>query len=325
MKSILLRLVVVLLSLAWAVSASATHSDLDDADPPLLAPDVNLNDQVIGVQVSLDPSVSLLVTLLVPVSGGPFPLVIMAHGASDDPPNVPRISDNFTAYYFLSRGYAVALPLMRGYGGSEGHLPARGCDTVVAGLDVAKDLSVVIDTVRQLPGIDGSRIVVAGKSYGGWGALALGTLNVANVKGLVSFAGGMKEGDCSTPDAALISGAGKLGAQTKIPSIWFFGDNDKIFATATWQGMFKQYTGAGAHAELVDIGKFMDDAHTFTASGAALPSWVPKLDAFLGQLGLPNQPVLPIYMPGPPPPASHYAELNDVSAVPFLNDAQLAM
>jgi hypothetical protein len=153
--------------------------------------------------------------------------------------------------------------------------------------------------------------------------LALGTLNIPNVRGLVSFAGGVKESDCATPDAALVTGAGQFGAHTKIPSIWFFGENDKIFATATWQGMFKQYNAAGAPSELVDIGTFMDDAHTFTASGAALPRWVPKLDAFLNKIGMPSRLALSLYLPAPAPAASNYADVNDLTAVPYLNTTQL--
>jgi len=259
---------------------------------------------------------------MMPVSGGPFPLVVMNHGSSPDPAHSPRLADNFTTYYFLSRGYAVALPLMRGYGNSTGHIVNYHCDAVAEGLAAARDISAVIDYVTPKAGIDPTRIVVAGKSIGGWHTLALGTLNIPNVRGLVSFAGGMKNLTCPTADDALVSGAAQFGAHTKLPSIWFFGENDKIFATATWQGMFKQYTAAGASSELVDIGTFMDDAHGFTASGAALPRWVPKLDAFLAKIGMPNQPVLPIYLPGPAPATSNYADINDLDAVPYLNTTQ---
>jgi len=313
---------IVLFLLLASLSLCARAGVFDDADPPLYAPNVNLKEQVLNVPVSANPPVQLQVTVYMPVSGGPFPLAVMNHGSSADPANSPRIADNFTAYYFLSRGYAVALPMMRGYAGSDGHLNPHGCDAVAEGLEAAKDISNVIDAVVQVKGIDATRIVVAGKSIGGWHSLALGALNPPNVMGLVSFAGGMKESDCPSPDASLMSGAGQLGAKVKIPSIWFFGDNDKTFATATWQGMFKQYSAAGAPAELVDIGTFMDDAHTFTASGAALPRWVPKLDAFLDRVGLPGRETLSIYLPGPPPPPSGYADLNDVDAVPYLTGAQ---
>jgi len=105
---------------------------------------------------------------MMPVSGGPFPLVVMNHGSSPDPAHSPRLADNFTTYYFLSRGYAVALPLMRGYGNSTGHIVNYHCDAVAEGLAAARDISAVIDYVTPKAGIDPTRIVVAGKSIGGW-------------------------------------------------------------------------------------------------------------------------------------------------------------
>jgi dienelactone hydrolase len=317
------RIFLLLLVLGLSLTLSARADLLDRPDPSPLAPDVDLKEQILSVPVSRNPPVQLEVTLMMPVSGGPFPLAVVNHGSSPDPAHSPRLADNFAAYYFLSRGYAVALPMMRGYANSTGHMGHFGCDAAAEGLASARDISTVIDYVAPITGIDPTRIVVAGKSIGGWHTLALGTLNIPNVRGLVSFAGGAKESDCPTADAALLTGAGQFGAHTKIPSIWFFGENDKTFATATWQGMFRQYNAAGAPSELVDIGTFMDDAHTFTASGAALPRWVPKLDAFLAKIGMPSQLVLPIYLPAPAPTTSNYANINDLDAVPYLNTTQL--
>lgn len=317
------RIFLLLLCLCVSVlEAPLASADDTDRSHSGVLPKASMNDRILSIPVSLDPLVRLEVTLFMPVSGGPFPLAVMNHGASEDPPNAPRLADNFTVYYFLSRGYAVVLPLMRGYGNSEGHLAPHGCDVAAAGIDMANDIHAVIDAVRNIPGIDSTRIVVAGKSMGGWNTLALGTLAVPNVRGLVSFAGGLKESDCKTPDAALVKAAGDYGAHTKIPSIWFFGDNDTIFPVKTWQAMFQQYSAAGAPSELVDIGSFQKDAHTFTASGAGLPLWVPKLDAFLDKIGMPSKEVLSVYMPAPPPQPTPYAKIDDVAAVPFLTTVQ---
>jgi len=318
----LTRFRIFLLSLCLFLCAFSVPVSWTDYSDHGHLPKASMNDRILSIPVSLDPLVRLEVTLFMPVSGGPFPLVVLNHGASQDPPNAPRLADNFTAYYFLSRGYAVVLPLMRGYANSEGHLHAHGCDVGASGLEAAADIHAVIDAVRTIPGIDSTRIIVAGKSMGGWNTLALGTLGVPNVVGLVSFAGGVKESDCGSPDAALVKAAGQYGAHTKIPSIWIFGDNDSIFPTKTWQAMFQQYTAAGAPSELVDIGNFQKDAHTFTASGAGLPLWVPKLDAFLDKIGMPSKEILSVYMPAPAPQTTPYAQINDVAAVPFLTTAQ---
>jgi hypothetical protein len=97
---------------------------------PDSAPRAPLNEQLLSVPVESSPPLHLQVTLFMPSHGGPFPLVIVNHGASHDLRNTPRVADNFIPYYFLSRGYAVALPMMRGYAGSEGAwLRRRGART----------------------------------------------------------------------------------------------------------------------------------------------------------------------------------------------------
>jgi dienelactone hydrolase len=298
---------------------AASASDAHDVPP---AP---LNETVLTVPVDASPPVRLKVTLYMPSRGGPFPLALVNHGASHDPANAPRVADEFIPYYFLSRGYAVAMPMMRGYAGSGGHLRPHGCDVTAIGLDAARDIRKVLDVVKQQPGIDASRIVVAGKSMGGWNTLAFGSMNptdVSDVKGLLDFAGGVKEGDCQTPDASLISAAGQLGAHTRLRSIWFYGENDQIFSTATWRQMYAQYTAAGGHAELVDYGAFQKDAHAMTASGAGLPLWVQKADAFLRGIGMPGSETYPEYLPGHAPKSTTFAALNDLGAIPYLTDDQ---
>lgn len=294
----------------------------DDAADALKAPDAPLNERVLSVPGDAGDPVTLQVTVYTPSGPGPFPLAIMNHGStsSEPPAQQPRYHLTFSAYYFLSRGYAVAMPMMRGYAGSGGTLGKYGCDDVATGVDAARDIRAVIDYMKQQPGIDGSRIVVAGQSFGGWNTLSLGVLHVPNVKGLISFAGGMKESGCDSPDLSLIEAAGALGSRTTIPSIWFFGDNDSIFPVATWRGMFERYTAAGGHAELVAYGPFGTDSHNMLGSGAALPIWVPKVDAFLGRIGLPNSPVYPEYLPSAIPPPSHYASIDDATALPYLGD-----
>jgi len=311
-----------LLALSLTVSSVARTAVADDVSDALKAPDAPLNEQVLSVPGDPDRPVTLQVTVYTPPGAGPFPLAVMNHGStsSEPPAQQPRYHLTFSAYYFLSRGYAVAMPMMRGYAGSGGQLEKQGCDDVAMGVGAARDIRAVIDFMKQQSGIDGSRIVVAGQSFGGWNTLSLGTLHVPNVRGLVDFAGGMKASDCDSPDSTLIDAAGRLGASTTIPSIWFYGDNDSIFPVSTWRGMYERYTAAGGHAELVAYGSFGSDSHNMLGSGAALPIWVSRVDAFLAKIGLPSSPVYPEYMPSEIPPPSQYASLDDVNAIPYLGD-----
>ncbi|GAB2580171.1 CocE/NonD family hydrolase [Dyella jejuensis] len=309
----LLLLGALLLALA---SVAFADNDADKAPDEAL-----LHEQVVQIAGDPDAPATLVMTIFTPPGPGPFPLAVMNHGSTGGipPEQQPRYRLTFSAYYFLSRGYAVALPMVRGYGGSSGHLRSHACDDLAVGIDAAKDIRAAINYMKQQPYIDGSRIIVAGQSFGGWNTLALGALDVPGVKGLVSFAGGMKSSGCRDPDAALIAAAGELGSEVSKPSIWFFGDNDRIFATPVWHAMYEHYTAAGAPAELVAYGRFGVDSHNLLGSGEGLSIWVPKLDAFLGRLQLPNTLVYPEYLPQPAPAPSHYADLTDLQALPYLN------
>lgn len=265
-------------------------------------PEAPLNERIFRVPVQASPPISLEVTVYMPAHsprGGPFPLALINHGASHDPANAPRVGDQFIPWYFLSRGYAIAIPMMRGYAHSYGYTAPHGCDVLAIGADAAQDIRKVLDYVKDLPGIDASQIVMVGKSMGGWNTLVFGATNPPDVRGLLNFAGGVKESDCSRPDESLISAAGELGARTRLPSIWFYGENDQTFSNATWRGMYGRYTAAGGHAQLVDYGAFQKDAHAMTASGAGLPLWMAKADAFLASIGMPSREVGPEYLPRP--------------------------
>ncbi len=257
----------------------------------------SLNESVLCVPGDPNRPCSLQVTVYTPKGKGPFPLAVMNHGAEGNPRLSPRYKFSLAAHYFLSRGYAVALPMMRGYAGSGGFTDIEGCNLEALGINNAKDILAVINYMASQPHIDGNRVVVAGQSFGGWNTLALGTFNDPRVKGLVNFAGGVRVSDCGDTDFILSFAAGHYGANTSAPSIWFYGDNDKLFSKQAWQEMYDSYTEEGGPAELVDYGRFMNDAHIMLGSLEGLPLWVSKLDAFLSKAGLPGKSVYPQYLP----------------------------
>jgi hypothetical protein len=119
---------------------------------------------------------------------------------------------------------------------------------------------------------------------------------------------------------SLLDGAAIFGGRTKVPSIWFYGDNDTLFPQATWRAMFDHYTRAGGRAELVDVGSVMKDSHVFLAYPEVLPVWTAALDGFLRRIGMQAAALYPNDLPKPFPAASHFADVNDVSVVPYLND-----
>jgi dienelactone hydrolase len=290
---------------------------------PNILPPRRINEHVFRVQIN-DYGTRLIVTLLYPDGPGPFPLAVLNHGAAgigNNPAKQARWRGAFASYYFLSRGYAVLLPMLRGYAGSEGRIHDEGCDFAEVARGNAQDINAVINAMATQPEIDASRIVVAGQSFGGLNTLGFGTLNRAGVVGLVNFNGGLITSRCDHSEHALVDTAGKLGAATHVPSIWLYGTTDHLFRTDLWHDVYNAYVTAGGQAELVNIGYFFTDSHEFLGYPEALPTWVPRVDAFLQRIGMPHNAVFPDYLPSAWPSKSGYAALDDVDKVPYLNDA----
>jgi len=114
---------------------------------------------------------SIPVFLFRPEGDGPFPVVVMVHGGPEAQWR-PWFHTSFAplTQHLLARGYAVAAPNVRGstgYGKRYEHL-----DDVRLRLDSVRDLASLHEWLAAQPGIDGSRAVLYGRSYGGYMVLA---------------------------------------------------------------------------------------------------------------------------------------------------------
>ncbi|MDY7578643.1 CocE/NonD family hydrolase [Herbaspirillum sp. RTI4] len=297
--------------LSIAHAQTAVETELDQA----------LHEQVLDIPGDPVRPVMLQVTMFKPDGPGPFPLAVINHGKDrGDPRMQPRYRSAYIARYFVSRGYAVVLPMLRGFAGSGGTFSYQGCDAEGEGLSQARDILSVIAYMTRQPEIDAGRIVVAGQSYGGWNTLALGSLNVNGVRALVNFSGGRNAAFCPAWPSDLATGARHYGQRTRVPSLWLYGDNDRWFPAATWREMYRQYRDAGGPAELVAYGRFHNDAHELIGSIEALPLWVPRIDAFLTRAGLPGREVQAGVLPMLYPAATGFANIDAIDAIPFLNE-----
>ena len=114
---------------------------------------------------------SVPVFLFTPEGDGPFPVVVMVHGGPEAQ-WLPEWHVNYVplAQYLVSRGYAVAVPNVRGssgYGKRYEHL-----DDIRLRLDSVRDLASLHEWLGGREEIDASRAVVYGRSYGGYMVLA---------------------------------------------------------------------------------------------------------------------------------------------------------
>jgi dipeptidyl aminopeptidase/acylaminoacyl peptidase len=135
-----------------------------------------------GVQVTVTPSGNNTSTINVTAgnsgvatvtlgAAGASPVIVSVHGG---PEGQERPGFSGIYQYFLSRGYGILAPNVRGstgYGKTFTHL-----DDVRNREDSVKDLAAAVEWLRTQGGADQRRIAVMGGSYGGYMTLAAITL-----------------------------------------------------------------------------------------------------------------------------------------------------
>jgi len=289
--------------------------------------DGSLNESVVMIAKKGNVfSTALETTIFRPDGDGPFPIVVINHGkANGDPRFQGRYRPRGAARFFVQRGYAVVVPMRQGFSKSSGSYIGGGCNVESNGRVQAEDVVAVLDHVGTEPWADKSRIVVAGQSHGGWTTLAFGTLGYSGVKGLIDFSGGLRQEGCVGWQDGLIGAAGAYGKETKVPSIWFYGDNDSFFPPYAWRGMHERYVAGGGKAKLVAFGVFGGDAHAMFGATDGTGIWQPPVAEFLASIGMPSQVV-----PGADkqmaraaknaPPPTDFAPLASVDKVPHVGD-----
>jgi dienelactone hydrolase len=140
-----------------------------------------------------------------PVGGGPYPLLVMNHGISGDPEQrtfFSAIEYRDAARWFARQGYFVVSPVR--YGAISIDRPEEGlfslyfasvgsCDKPNfrgPGLMIATLDQWVIDFMQKEATVAPGKVIVVGQSGGGWGAIALSSLNPSSVQAIITFAAG---------------------------------------------------------------------------------------------------------------------------------------
>lgn len=300
--------------------ALAQSQDLPASTPVASTLDYRMNEHVIQVPAGPD-DVLLETTVFQPDGAGPFPLIVINHGKDPGRPSL-QTRDRFyhMASVFVKRGYAVMVPMRQGFSKSGGRYRDRGCDMTANGYTQAEDIRATLDYARQQPWIDGARMIVAGQSYGGLAAIALGTEALPGVRGLINVAGGLRDDSnrCAWR-SQLVAAFADYGAKAKVPSLWLYGQNDSLFGPELAARMHAAYAAAGGRGRLVEFPAFKRDAHGMLASRDGEKVWLQDTEQFLREIGMPTAIVVDV--PAPPSPArTDYAQVDDIAAVPFLSE-----
>ncbi len=233
-------------------------------------------------------------TVYRPQGAGPFPLVIINHGSPREARvrrDKARIRFFEQSRWFVYQGYAVVIPMRRGYGGSDGkwaesYGTCNNPNYVRGGLSTAADIGAVIRYFKQQSFVDRNRLLLVGHSAGGFGSIAFASRNPAGVIGVVNFAGGRGSIDTNTvcTEQRLIEAMGHFGQTARIPSIWLYAENDLKMFPKLAHRMFDAYREGGAPADFFETRSFRHDGHTTFSDWDGSGIWIPLVSNFMAGL-----------------------------------------
>jgi len=296
MPSRLCRLASLLLSVAaYASVSSAEPVAPSNAQPPAL------QEETWALPLSL-PSIAYVIR---PAGKGPFPLAIMNHGVAMDPRErsfFPLVEFRDAAFWFARRGYLVVAPAGPGYGAAGMDVPEQGVygaffskigkctnpnfrDAVLA---IAKyDLAAIRYLVEQKIALP-EGVIVVGQSAGGWGSVALASLDPPGVKAVIVFAAGRggrvdgKPNNNCAPDR-LVAATADFGRTARVPMLWIYTRNDTFFGPDLSTRMHQAFVGAGGKAEYHLLDAFGNDGHFLVGAPKGVEIWSPLVGKFLDQ------------------------------------------
>jgi dienelactone hydrolase len=300
--------------------ATAAQAEFGDGGLPSIAH--TLNEQVIGIPVDPAGTITLEATVFKPDGPGPFPMVVFNHGKIEgDPRAQPRSRPLSFAREFVRRGYVVVAPNREGFANSGGQYRQQGCNVEQNGMAQAEDVAATVAFMSKMSYVDASHIVVAGASHGGLTTIAYGAAGTApGVRGLINFSGGLRQDACANWQDNLTHAFGAYGERVHLPSLWVYGDNDSVWPADLTSRMYTGYVEHGAHASMIDVGSYKNDAHRLVVDRDGVRIWWPAVDAFLERIGMPTRIQCRVESPAEPN-ASGYAAVEAVDAVPYLDAA----
>jgi dienelactone hydrolase len=226
-------------------------------------------------------------TFYPPAGPGPAPLAIFNHGSDVGRNQLRTWSFSTEAHWLRDNGFAGLALMRRGRGRSEGINGEENfgrdhegnlIDVSASIAQAVEDLESAIAYGRRLPGVRLGPVLLAGQSRGGFLAMHYAGLKPTEVMGVVNFSGGWYPyGPVTTPYYA---SAGR-GAGDKVPQLWMYADNDRLYEEALIREYDQAFVAAGGSVRFELLHGVASDGHLLRLYP---DRWRPIADEFLAAL-----------------------------------------
>jgi dienelactone hydrolase len=256
--------------------------------------DVLLREQVHDLAVP-GPDVKIVMTSFRPRGDGPFPWIVLSHGTAPSREanrNMPRYRPLNPVREWVDRGYAVLVPVRRGYGPSGGASAGDdygGCgkpDFRRAGEGAALDLLAAIEWARGQKDLDPARWLLVGQSAGGFASIYTASKRPPGLIAVLAFSPG-RGGDpdkrpgepCASQRLADLYKS--IAPQINVPVLWFYAENDEYLNPRVQKLWFEHFRAGGGKGELVVVPPFPEArGHGVFPSAKGTPLWTDAVGKF---------------------------------------------
>jgi dienelactone hydrolase len=212
-------------------------------------------------------SIMLEATFYRPAGSGPAPLAIFTHGSDVGRNQLRSWSFSTEAHWLRDKGFAVLVLMRRGRGRSEGINGEENFGRehdgslidVSAGIaEAVSDLDSAIASGRKLPNVRPGPVLLAGQSRGGFLAMHYAGLKPSEVMAVINFCGGWYP--YAPVTSPYYANAGR-GAADKVPQLWLYADNDRLYDAALIRDYVQAFTASGGRARFELLHGVPGDGH----------------------------------------------------------------
>jgi len=236
-------------------------------------------------------TIHLSAVIYKPDSGEKFPLVVINHGTPrKDEDRKHTYKFKAQSMVFVRKGFAVVVPMRRGYGTSEGEYAELSgkCDNADydnVAKEVIKDIRATIEFMKKQAYIDtDKKNLMVGQSTGGFSSLAYASAYPNEVLAVINFAGGRGSLEpykvCS--EERLIHTMSNFGKKIQMPTLWIYTEQDDFFPPKLSKKMFEEFRKKGGEGKFILLTS--EFGHSFFHR--TTKEWEPIADEFLKENNL---------------------------------------